>query len=96
MQGKLQLGGTLAMFRTWMRQVALGVALKKPLTPREDGALEGKKRRNDQHGHFLQMWTGRREILSLFARLSVGDALRTYSRQAGHTTAPISPIVKLG
>ena len=72
-----------------------GLPDKKKQMPREDGALEGKKRSDDYHGHFLQMGKGRRNIL-LLARPSVRDALRIYSRQAGHTTALILPTVKLG
>ena len=58
--------------------------LKEPYTPREDGALEGKAKQRLTWGFFVNA-EGRRNILLLLSRPSVRDALRTYSRQAGHT-----------
>lgn len=47
------------MFGTWMRRVAFGVAsLKKPYTPRKDGALEGKSEATTNMGIFCKCGRG--------------------------------------
>ena len=61
------------------------------------GGKKAKQRLHCNMSIFCKCGRGEgRSCKLLLALPSVLDALKTYSHQAGHTTAPISPIVKLG